>query len=1618
MTRRVIMASVPLLMLLGCDTAPEGSGRVESPIINGRPIVDLTSVVGIRVKRPPPLKVSGSTAGSGSYLGNGWVLTAAHVVEGATSGELVWPLGGSGPLDVTQTQFAPGMYIRGVRQNASVRGPQDLAAVFFENQGTEPPGEAALDCNGPSTFLDVEAWVAGRPTVQVQSSILHRLTRPRNCPDCPPTANAITSSFPQYNSASFRLAVLGPDPWLVGWYPNSQTPSTPFQQVWEGDSGSGCFEDGLLKAVVVAGRRPATQRRSPYVLGEGVAVSLFCSWIKDVTGVGESGAASPQQGLGTRVLQSAGSGSASYKPGLGTPIHQYLDRDSVVDTGTFVDVGAGLVELEITRSSLGNLTYRVELPKDAWLNAATLGNFDGRGQALAFLNRQRIAFSGLNGAAAPEFGGAPAEHYQMISTARIDGDSYDDLVGQRRSGEIDVFLGSSQGLRFSPEIDVAPLRVDRDYFSDFVWAKGTKLSTFSTLGGHSAITVSDNISLETMVAGRFRSFPSENAGVEDIVGVGNGAVIWCKSSLFGLACVPALDAPFKSNGQRVATGVELDDFDSDGLDDIRVAYANKVPSRVFMSSARGFAVDFGHGVDHVVGVDVTGLRQPAAVSIRNADGPIALQVRINSAPDSTIPDVVLPEVITPIPYAAPVMLLAGNFNGDSSDPAGATAGSAQIAPGFPIEDLAILSGGKVYALISNGDGTLTTNTLDGATGITKIEVTDVNGDGLDDLEATKSDGSVTVYSGVPGPSEGLSPLSTNFTGLPTAESNDGKMLVLSGQGVDTVGASEARLKISVGPEDTAALNRLVVEVFDGDNGGLHQFDKETNVLKTCYQLSADPCGDGGSGNCNGGTRPRVLLKTMSSDELHDDVWDPIFDGPHPATASLTGDGKAPFTYELHVFMSENCNTLPDPTKTLKVATADAFKVRSNGMVSHALGEFSFIGADSTGPFGVPDLPYMRDTDYDGTFEFPIAVGPGATEIQLKESDADSLNDSKFPGVSLGASASIQYKLLDPSGNSMPLVGAEDTSPTTLVTNPSGNNDGVKALSVETRIHKITGPAAGIWKWRWEGVKASNAVHVFSPFGSPTTHEVLGARRQRPLATTIQLPQYWSGNSTEIAKELPIELGQGGGVLKLATVSDVQRTLDTPSNTVTDELSHQLLVARLNQGRSLAQGEYIAGALVYGTTIPVRTVLGAADAALSGRATPPGLTPERLVRLLSSVNLGEITYRQPGVPFPDQPMADDDGDGVPNMKDNCPSVVNLDQADSDNDRIGDACRIILAGPCVLERSSGSVAFFGYANPLSFRSIPIGQRNEVSLNAGAQNVLDLGQPTIFDGGLVAGGFAAPLSPGQILSWTVDGQTSTASVGQSPACSGRELTDLSFAHNVTGFGLDSVVLGDRTSVVAGGELATLVSGGELILGAKASVGNLMSGGRTFVGTGSAVLGSTVTAQPLMLGQGATIEGAQARGVLPPQSLDWVVAFQLQTSGPVEVQAGQSRDLAPGNYGAVHVGPGARLSLQPGQYQFAGLSVDKQGTVSVAESKVVVHIATTLDLRGQTSAPAHSDLVIGYFGTQPGLVNASFTGAIVAPNGQLVLGSEANAVYRGSFFAKSLKVGASALLEFRRPQ
>ncbi|HEY3517375.1 MAG TPA: thrombospondin type 3 repeat-containing protein, partial [Gammaproteobacteria bacterium] len=434
-----------------------------------------------------------------------------------------------------------------------------------------------------------------------------------------------------------------------------------------------------------------------------------------------------------------------------------------------------------------------------------------------------------------------------------------------------------------------------------------------------------------------------------------------------------------------------------------------------------------------------------------------------------------------------------------------------------------------------------------------------------------------------------------------------------------------------------------------------------------------------------------------------------------------------------------------------------------------------------------------------------------------------------------------------------------------------------------------------------------------------------------------------------------------------------------------------------------------GALVYGTTISVRTTLAQADDEIAGLVRSDALGAERLATLLGAVNLGEITYQQPGVPFPDSPMLDDDGDGIMNLKDNCPSVPNVDQVDSDDDRVGDACRV-LPSVCVLEHGAGEYeAFFGYDNPLSFRSLPVGSRNAVAaaLAGDEWNELDHGQPTEFDSGSVRGAFRVPFAAADSVSWTLE-DTVVEATAETPRCSGRELATLPAIARVALFGTESVVLGDYVGVSAPDGVASVVSGGELSVGSHATIGSLYAGGRVSVGRAGLVHGST-SGSALAIDSSTDVRGLRLTGAtLREHSLAWSLAFDEGVARDISAGFGEELVLEPGRYRKVVVGNGGTLRLGAGEYQIASLEVSRNGTLAIDAGDVTVHVASTLGVTGETRLldGDASRLTLGYLGTAPALIESSLTAVVVAPNAALELGGAQRASYAGAFFARRIAV------------
>jgi hypothetical protein len=322
-----------------------------------------------------------------------------------------------------------------------------------------------------------------------------------------------------------------------------------------------------------------------------------------------------------------------------------------------------------------------------------------------------------------------------------------------------------------------------------------------------------------------------------------------------------------------------------------------------------------------------------------------------------------------------------------------------------------------------------------------------------------------------------------------------------------------------------------------------------------------------------------------------------------------------------------------------------------------------------------------------------------------------------------------------------------------------------------------------------------------------------------------------------------------------------------------------------------------------------------------------------------------------------------------------------------------------------------AYFRYDNQLSFRSVAVGSRNEVVSSAGYR---EFEQPSEFLGG-ARHAFSADFTGTESLTWSLEGASVVAD-RQSAACTGKELLLVELAPQTVLYGSESVKVGDHVSVSADSDLASVVSGGPVELGGEVSVGHVIARGDTILGSHTAVLGSIVTGGAVSNLGAASVVGAKREGaVVGRHSIAWWVDFAAAEQARVELLPNEARELTPGDYGQVVVPSGATLRLQAGRYRFTSLSIARKGALEVAAGAVAVHVAEALTHLGETRSDSGSELVLGYLGSAPAAIDASFSGVVIAPNAALVLGSVRNAVYRGAFAARTLEVKPSSRVEYR---
>ncbi len=234
------------------------------------------------------------------------------------------------------------------------------------------------------------------------------------------------------------------------------------------------------------------------------------------------------------------------------------------------------------------------------------------------------------------------------------------------------------------------------------------------------------------------------------------------------------------------------------------------------------------------------------------------------------------------------------------------------------------------------------------------------------------------------------------------------------------------------------------------------------------------------------------------------------------------------------------------------------------------------------------------------------------------------------------------------------------------------------------------------------------------------------------------------------------------------------------------------------------------------------------------------------------------------------------------------------------------------------------------------------------------------------------------------------------------------------------DTLLIDDRTVVrTPGGTPATIVNLGaaQTNVGTDTQVGNIWSVGPIVVRDRARVAGSIHGQHAVTVAPTASVNPGPTVANTPftLDTVSWTVTFPSPT-GDVILQPNATRTLSPGSYGAVTVQPTAKLTLTPGTYFFQSLDFESRASVSLDDRNgpITIYVANSVIYRGTVSDTANTpaNILMGFAGTAPVAIEASFLGTFVAPSARVTVGSLS---HRGAFFAKGLEIypGATVMAQ-----
>ena len=226
-----------------------------------------------------------------------------------------------------------------------------------------------------------------------------------------------------------------------------------------------------------------------------------------------------------------------------------------------------------------------------------------------------------------------------------------------------------------------------------------------------------------------------------------------------------------------------------------------------------------------------------------------------------------------------------------------------------------------------------------------------------------------------------------------------------------------------------------------------------------------------------------------------------------------------------------------------------------------------------------------------------------------------------------------------------------------------------------------------------------------------------------------------------------------------------------------------------------------------------------------------------------------------------------------------------------------------------------------------------------------------------------------------------------------------------------------GTPAAVLNSGKGVTSIGGDNATVGAIVAGGNVTVGWNGFVYGDIRAVGSIQVNDPSKhFGNNITVSSV----ALPaPPTLP---AFPPPTGGDKWVNPGTDLSLPPGSYGQIGVNGNpnpnnaAIVRFSAGDYFFTNLYFNSAGLVVVAQpgtrifvsGNVTFNTSIVTSVGSSTLAP----VMLGVSGSGALALYAPFTGSVVAPQRDLVVGTANGMTFKGSFYAKSIDVTPASVL------